>query len=542
MPFNEMYFQEKPKKPATPHSQEFLRKRKVMLLMPVVAIPFLAFTFYSLGGGQDGPADKKDTGKGFNTELPAPKMEKKPEKSKLELYIQADQDSIRRKEYMRQDPYYKKGTDSAQIPSADTKADELVQRLGELNQAMQKPVSRSERMDAMSAVWGPAETDLRGESQALKRIRAKSLDDPPLVDTSESDPQLEKLNGMLDKIIRIQHPQETGVEKEAGATATSVEMDGAAANSLPAVVQEDQILMAGATIALRLTEAANVNGVLFPKDQLVYGVVSLNNDRMLIAVNSIRREQSIYSTALQVYDLDGLPGVHIPGDLGREVAKESADQGIRSLNAGAFDPSLAGQAVNAGMLTARSLLSRKVRQVRVTVKAGYQVLLRGMKSPGTVYVVEHAGHKETRKAADSLWLAPDPSTFPAFMHRTVRHEKMELVLQGIYLRDSLLWLVLRLENHGPFGYMPEYMRWCIRDKRQARRTAMQEVTLQLAHADAAKALAGDSSRIMLTAFKPFTLPGDKELVLRMAEGNGARELVMKVGGKELLKAKRYEQE
>jgi len=42
--------------------------------------------------------------------------------------------------------------------------------------------------------------------------------------------------------------------------------------------------------------------------------------------------------------------------------------------------------------------------------------------------------------------------------------------------------------------------------------------------------------------QPFALPKDKELVLLLAEGNGARELVMAIGEKELLKVRRYEQE
>jgi hypothetical protein len=54
-------------------------------------------------------------------------------------------------------------------------------------------------------------------------------------------------------------------------------------------------------------------------------------------------------------------------------------------------------------------------------------------------------------------------------------------------------------------------------------------------------LTGDSSRVLLAAFRPFALPHDKELVLQLAEGNGARELIMEIGGKQLLKAKSYEQ-
>jgi hypothetical protein len=277
-----------------------------------------------------------------------------------------------------------------------------------------------------------------------------------------------------------------------------------------------------------------INGIAFPKDQLAYGVVSINNDRMLITVNSIRREQSIYSTALQVFDMDGLPGIHIPGDLGRETAKQSVDQSINSMGLVSLDASPAAQVTNAGVLAAKSLLARKVRLVRVAVRAGYQVLLRSTKSKTQI-------SNHLRVTPDSLVIAPAPGIFIPFLHRTVRHEKMELMLQGVYLRDSLLWLNLRLENHSPIGYKPEYIRWCIRDRKQQRRTAVQELPLKPVYVSPVEVLPGDSSRVLLAAFRPFALPHDKELVLQLAEGNGARELVMEIGGKQLLKAKNYEQ-
>jgi hypothetical protein len=41
-----------------------------------------------------------------------------------------------------------------------------------------------------------------------------------------------------------------------------------------------------------------------------------------------------------------------------------------------MDPSLKAQAASEGIRAAKSLLSKKVKQVKVTLKAGYQVLLR----------------------------------------------------------------------------------------------------------------------------------------------------------------------
>jgi len=500
-----------------------MTRKKDLLILPVVVLPLLCLMFYSLGGGRGIPGPQEAAAPGFNTELPNARFDKQRQaQNKLEYYKKADQDSIRRREYQRQDPNFQKTGDSTQhraMLTEDRKADEILQRLNRLKQTIQQP------RPAPAIQHAPLLPPLPVRSRLLTERR---------IDTIEEDPQLEKLNTMLDKIIRIQHPGE--VISVPAAPGLSTGPDTAAANSLPAVTQENQVLVAGATIALRLTAEARINDVSFPKDQLLYGVVSINNDRMLVTINSIRREQGIYPVALQVYDLDGLPGIHIPGSLGRETVKQSADQSINSMGIMGLDASPMAQVTNAGVMTARSLLSRKVRLVRVNVRAGYQLLLRNTRVQGKIQVVPEVA------TPDSVRHVPGPGVFTPFLHRVVRHDKMELMLQGIYLRDSMLWIVARLENHSPIGYTPGYIRWCIRDKRQGRRTAVQELVIKPLYASPSEMVGGDSSRVLVTGFRPFALPKDKELVLLMAEGNGARELVMAIGEKDLLKLRKYGQE
>jgi len=507
---------------------KFQQKRKFLLILPLLVVPFLFLAFYSLGGGKGEPGSvpKKGGTNGFNMELPPALFDQKEEKmSKLDYYQRADQDSIRRREQMQQDPYHRHdGKLVSQLPekpAADSQANFLLRQLDLLQQKIEDP-------KPAKPVIHRKKVEQTGHWEETLLPVTKQVQETP---ATEPDPELEKLDSMLDKIIRIQQPKKD-LPAEPLTEETSAGVD-TATNSLPAVVQEDQVLVAGGTISLRLTEAARINGVTFPKDQLAYGVVSISNDRMLITVSSLRREQSIYTMALQAYDLDGLPGIHIPGSLGRETAKQSLDQSISSMNIVPLDASPAAQVTNAGVLAARTLLSRKARQVRVAVKGGYQLLLRSMKSPVKVQLSDTATH------LGIIDTPPDPSIFTPFLHHRVRQEKMELTLQGVYLYDSLLWLSLRLENHSPIGYRPGYVRWYIRDSRQQRRTAVQELLLKPVYSSPSDVLPGDSSQVTLVAFQPFSLPRDKVLVLQMAEANGAREMIMKIRGKELLKVRRY---
>ena len=146
--------------------------------------------------------------------------------------------------------------------------------------------------------------------------------------------------------------------------------------AVEAVVHANQTLVNGAIIKLRLSTDIYINGTLIPKGKFVYGSASLNDERLEIEINSIRYGTSLFRVKLEVYDMDGLPGIHIPGAITRDVAKQSADNSLQLMELSSVDPSFKAQAAAAGISAAKGLLSRKVKQVKVLVKEGYKVLLK----------------------------------------------------------------------------------------------------------------------------------------------------------------------
>ena len=114
-----------------------------------------------------------------------------------------------------------------------------------------------------------------------------------------------------------------------------------------------------------------------PRDLLGVGKGKVSGaERLKVVVNSIRYENNILPVSLDVYDLDGMAGIYIPGGISRDVSKESANEAISSIGLNNLDPSLGAQAANAGIQTAKALLSKKVKLIQVTIKAGYKVLLK----------------------------------------------------------------------------------------------------------------------------------------------------------------------
>jgi conjugative transposon TraM protein len=259
----------------------------------------------------------------------------------------------------------------------------------------------------------------RNNDPSASRINQLQAELRQMSNSSGTDPQIAQLSRMLDKIQEIQNPglvrekmqqqsqknqgkvyPVTTVAKEfavstldSGTLPDSIGGTSAngffsfdnstvqdeSQNTIEAVVHQTQTLVNGATVKLRLVNDIYINGILIPKNNFVYGTAELKGERLEIKVNSIRYHKSLFPVNLAVYDMDGLDGIDIPGAITRDVAKESADQSVQNLGLTSYDPSLGAQAAEAGLTAAKTLFSRKVRLVRVTVKAGYEVLLKDEK-------------------------------------------------------------------------------------------------------------------------------------------------------------------
>ena len=118
-----------------------------------------------------------------------------------------------------------------------------------------------------------------------------------------------------------------------------------------------------------------VNGTLIPRNSFVYGSCNVDGERLKISITGIRFNNSLFPVSLTVYDLDALEGVRVPGAIGRDAGKEGADRAVQSMQLMSLDPSLGAQAASAGLEAVKGFAGKKVKLVRVTVKAGYPMLL-----------------------------------------------------------------------------------------------------------------------------------------------------------------------
>ena len=422
------------------HTQQFLQKRKLAMALPVLTIPFLTLIFWALGGGQatPGQAVAMNTA-GLNLELPSAHFSPDEKTDKFSLYEASQRDSADLLEAVENDPYFELNTmvleekdkdplfGSATMPSMnashdmdpnEVKVNEKLQMIyRELNKApITSPTSQLQAQQ--ENMVPPVEHEQFKEDvnklESMMEMMAKS---------DEPDPEVAQMNNVLDKILDIQHPErvkdrirEQSVQHKeqvfpvsstpSGSAITTLEPSPtssapqndstvtialsensfygleeesnaqAESNAIPAVIHDTQELVAGATVKLRLTSDIFINGQLISKDQFIYGTAAINEERLTIAINSIRVDNSLFPVALSAYDLDGMEGLYIPGAIARDAAKQSSNQAIQSMQFMTMDPSLSAQAAAAGVEAAKGLFSKKVKLIKVTVKAGYQVLLK----------------------------------------------------------------------------------------------------------------------------------------------------------------------
>ncbi|KAA5548123.1 conjugative transposon protein TraN [Adhaeribacter rhizoryzae] len=115
--------------------------------------------------------------------------------------------------------------------------------------------------------------------------------------------------------------------------------------------------------------------------------------------------------------------------------------------------------------------------------------------------------------------------------------KVRLQLNGLYIRDDVVFYQLAIQNHSPIRYDTDLLRIFIRDKQQARRTASQEIPLTPLHLKGnASIIPGQSQQVLVLALPKLTIPDQKFLAIQLMEKNGGRHLMLKVHNPTLLKA------
>jgi conjugative transposon TraM protein len=418
-----------------PH--KLAKHRKFLMVLPLLAMPFVAMIFWALGGGKEvGNVPSRDNDR-LNLELPNAQFDEDAKAwEKLSLYQKAQRDSMKRQQARSNDPYFnfnsldvfndsdRGAKDSSRRlnsslgsvnHNANGRAAQVKRKMDELYKAINGTTNEEAKPNSITSSYSEDANKVSGLTSDVDRLESMM---EMMQAGGGNDKEMQEIQSMLDKVLDIQHPERVNerirehskknpkqvfrvsiasdesvglmqnqtintdssgteiIEQNQfyGLNANNSSID--IPNTFAAEIYGTQVLITGSIARLKLNDDIYVNGMLIPKNQFVFGICALNGERLTVTIKSIRSGNSIFPVSLDVFDLDGLEGIYVPGALARSAVKESSNETISGLQLNTIDPTLKIQAANAGIETVKDILSKKTKLIKVSVKAGYKILLR----------------------------------------------------------------------------------------------------------------------------------------------------------------------
>ena len=151
-------------------------------------------------------------------------------------------------------------------------------------------------------------------------------------------------------------------------------------NTILAVIHDNQTVIDGQITRLRLVEPLVAGSTLIPENTILTGIAKIQGERLDILISSIEYEETIIPVEMVTYDTDGQRGIHIPGSLEMNAAKEIVANMGNSVGTSftmtqSTGAQLASDLSKGAIQGVSAYMQKKIRQVKVTLKSGYRIML-----------------------------------------------------------------------------------------------------------------------------------------------------------------------
>jgi conjugative transposon TraN protein len=115
--------------------------------------------------------------------------------------------------------------------------------------------------------------------------------------------------------------------------------------------------------------------------------------------------------------------------------------------------------------------------------------------------------------------------------------RISFVVKGIYVHEDMLFFRIFLRNKSNLKYDVQSLRFFVRDRKNLRRTASQEIEMRPMYVrNETKSVRGNGSADMVFVFQNFTIPDAKTLDIELFEKDGGRNLKVHIGNHSIVKA------
>ncbi len=133
--------------------------------------------------------------------------------------------------------------------------------------------------------------------------------------------------------------------------------------TISVLVDGTQTVKAKYRLRMRLMEDVAIDGMVVPKNTMVYGFVSFQPNRAIIDISNIGHHQ----VRLKAYDLqDGNEGIYVENSFKGDATKEVVDDVVQDIN-------IAGVPQVGGV---KKIFQRNNRHIKVTILNNYRLILK----------------------------------------------------------------------------------------------------------------------------------------------------------------------
>lgn len=151
-------------------------------------------------------------------------------------------------------------------------------------------------------------------------------------------------------------------------------------NSIRAFVLETQTVINESSVRIRLEEAARIKSTRIQEGTVVTAFASFNGGRLQLRIGSIEQNGNVIPVDIIVYDLDGQPGINVPFSAEANAVTQIASNMSQAAGTSVMMTRSAGQQIagdlSRGLIQGVSgYISKKINTPKVTLKAGYHLLL-----------------------------------------------------------------------------------------------------------------------------------------------------------------------
>jgi len=230
--------------------------------------------------------------------------------------------------------------------------------LDSINQAMKQKYSLRDKSQQPSQNDQAMAEALKGLSNRHQYSSAGALPLPKEKDPMETFRQqmayLDSINKANDPAYKAEKQKKDALAKAANQEATEPKlavrkadetlldfntvMPGKTDDFIKVVIDENLTGYAGSRIRLRLLDDMTAGRFLIKKDTYLYALITgFSGQRVTLSVKSIFYQDKILPVKLDIYDLDGLPGLYVPESAFRDFTRDlgtNTVQGVTIDNSG----------------------------------------------------------------------------------------------------------------------------------------------------------------------------------------------------------------